>query len=226
MCWLDDRRVRLWLSNRNLVAAIHWVESSKLSVNDELSYHHDLHHINLARVLVTQGLWQSSKPRLNEALALLDRLFVAAYKAGWIHEQIKILILQALALQARDDGEGALHTLARAIELAEPGGYVRVFVDEGHPMNELLRCVAARRHHIDYVSRLLSALDNELSRMALSPQPSIEPLTDRELEVLHLVSIGQSNEAIAQTLVISIETVTKHLKNIYGKLSVHRRVEL
>ena len=107
------------------------------------------------------------------------------------------------------------------------------FVDEGAPLGDLLRQAAARGIAIDYVDRLLICVERRSrsprtpsSPSALSPQPAlIEPLTDRELEVLRLVSIGLSNEAIAETLVISIETVKKHLKNIYGKLDVHNRVE-
>ena len=100
------------------------------------------------------------------------------------------------------------------------------------PLGELLRQAAAHGIAIEYVERLLAALQDDQDRrerrrhpLAANVQPLSEPLTDRELEVLRLVSIGQSNEAIAETLVISIETVKKHLKNIYGKLGVHSRVE-
>jgi ATP/maltotriose-dependent transcriptional regulator MalT len=126
----------------------------------------------------------------------------------------------------------AVSTLERALRLGEPRGYVRIFIDEGGPMGDLLRHLAARGQHIDYVNRLLTALQvdgirkaERLPRATLTHQSLIEPLTNRELEVLRLVSISQSNEAIAQTLVISIETVKKHLKNIYGKLAVHHRVD-
>jgi LuxR family maltose regulon positive regulatory protein len=122
--------------------------------------------------------------------------------------------------------------LKRALALGEPRGYVRIFVDEGAPMGELLRQAAARGIAIEYVDRLLLALKEDQSRSERPLQPCVilshalsDPLTDRELEVIRLVSIGQSNEAIAETLVISSETVKKHLKNIDGKFDVHSRVE-
>ena len=116
--------------------------------------------------------------------------------------------------------------------LGEPRGYVRIFIDEGAPMADLLRQTAAHGTSMDYVQRLLAALQADQDRRERRLHPSAanvqllsEPLTDRELEVLRLVAIGQSNEEIAATLVISSETVKKHLKNIYGKLEVHSRLE-
>ncbi len=150
-----------------------------------------------------------------------------------IDHVLEALVLESLAFEAQHKTDLAVTALKRALMLGEPRGYVRIFVDEGAPMGDLLRQAAARGIAVEYVDRLLIALKEDQSRgerllqpSSLSPQPAlIEPLTDRELEVLRLVSIGQSNEAIAETLVISIETVKKHLKNVYGKLDVHNRVE-
>jgi LuxR family transcriptional regulator, maltose regulon positive regulatory protein len=140
--------------------------------------------------------------------------------------------LESLAFAAQHKTDLAVSALKRALALGEPGGYVRIFVNEGAPMGDLLRQAAARGIAVEYVDRLLIALKEDLNHSerllhpsALRPQPLRELLTERELEVLRLVSIGQSNEAIAGTLVISIETVKKHLKNVYGKLDVHNRVE-
>ena len=142
------------------------------------------------------------------------------------------LVLEALVFEAQHKTDLALNALKRALVLGEPRGYVRIFVDEGAPMGDLLRQAAAHGIAIEYVERLLAALKEDQDRrerrrhpMAANVQPLSEPLTDRELEVLRLVSIGQSNEVIAATLVISSETVKKHLKNIYGKLDVHSRLE-
>ena len=118
-------------------------------MDGELCYQHDLNHVNLARVLVAQGMRQPSGPYLDKALGLLARLLRAAETAEWINEAIKILILQALALQARGDSEEALTALARALSLAEPGGYVRIFVDEGAPIGKLLRQAVARGIALD-----------------------------------------------------------------------------
>jgi LuxR family maltose regulon positive regulatory protein len=195
-------------------------------VDGELNYHHDLHHISLARVLVAQGIQQPSGTHLHEALSLLTRLLAAAEKAGWVHEEIKILILQALALRAGGDSEKAIATLTRALTLAEPGGYVRTFIDEGAPMTRLLRMAADQRVAREYVGKLLAAFGAEEQERAVSPaSPLIEPLTEREAEVLRLLTTSLSTPEIAQELVISVHTVRSHVKSIYCKLDVHQRME-
>ena len=228
LCWLDECRLRLWLSEGNLVAAVRWAQTSGLSVDSELSYHHDLHHINLARVLVAQGLQQPSGTYLDEALDLLARLLVAAEKVGWIHKEIKILILQALALKAGGDSEEALTALARALTLAEPGGYVRTFIDEGIPMGKMLRQTVARGITVGYAGMLLAALEEEAEDKprvrGTTPSSSlVESLSKRELEVLRLLTTHLPSTEIARELVISTNTVRSHIKRIYSKLNVHSR---
>jgi LuxR family maltose regulon positive regulatory protein len=220
VCWLDDCRLRLWLSAGQLDEAIRWAQTSGLSVDGDFRYHHDLHHINLARVLIARAMQQPSGPHLNEALRLLGRLLEAAEAAGWVHEAIKVLILQALALQARGDRKEALAALARALTLAEPAGYVRTFIDEGAPMGTLLRQAVARGIAVDYVGKLLAVLESETRP---SPSPLIEPLSEREMEVLRLLTTSLSSTEIAQELFISVNTVRSHIKSIYDKLNVHRR---
>jgi LuxR family maltose regulon positive regulatory protein len=233
-CWLDDCRIRLWLSTEDLAAAVHWAETSGLRADGELVYQHDLNHINLARVRVAQGVRQPCAPYLDEALGLLARLLEAAERADWINEVIKILILQALALQARGGGEEAVRALTRALTLAEPGAYVRTFIDEGPPMGELLRQAAALGTAVDYGSRLLAALEAETENerrdtklapplSALRPSPLIEPLSKRELEVLRLWAAHLTRTDIAEELFISVNTVRSHIKNIYSKLGAHSR---
>jgi LuxR family maltose regulon positive regulatory protein len=225
-CWADECRLRLWLSAGNLAAATHWAQSSGLSVDGDLSYQYDLHHINLARVLIAQGANL-------EALGLLARLLAAAEKAGWVHQQIKILVLQALALQARGDDEGALAALERALSLAGPGRYVRVFVDEGAPMARLMRQAAERG--IAFADRLLSVFELDAALpAAVSVPPSpvtrrpsalVEPLSERELEILRLIADGMTNRQVGETLFISVGTVKAHTSNIYGKLGVRSRTQ-
>jgi LuxR family maltose regulon positive regulatory protein len=231
-CWLDDCRLRVWLSAGNLAAAVRWAEESGLRVDGELSFLHDLEHINLARVLVAQGTQRPSGGYLDEALGLLARLLKAAQSTGWINEEIKTLILQALALKARGDTERAIAALARAVALAEPGGYVRTFVDEGAPMHELLRQAATQGIASNYTGRLLAAMRAEEHRSQATRRPEgkpspllIQPLSERELEVLRLLTTTLSGPEIAEQLVISVNTVRSHIKNIYSKLDVHRRME-
>jgi LuxR family maltose regulon positive regulatory protein len=199
-----------------------------------------LRHTNLARVLVAQGMRQPSGTHLHEVLSLLARLLEGAEKAGWIHKEVKILILQALALKAGGDTEGAMAALTQALTLAKPGGYVRTFVDEGAPMGELLRLVAARGVAPDYISQLLVAFGAEEQRSRgageqqgdlsslppRSPAPLlIEPLSERELQVLRLLATRLSTAEIAEGLFIAVSTLRTHAKSIYGKLDVHSRRE-
>ena len=145
-------------------------------------------------------------------------------------------MLQALALQARGDTSLAIDALERALSLAEPGGFVRVFVDEGEPMAALLRQAATRGIAPSYVGELLRAFGAEVQEgreaEGRSPQhPStsapllIEPLSERELEVLRLIAAGLSNREIADRLIIAISTVKTHVNNIYRKLDVSKRTQ-
>jgi len=142
---------------------------------------------------------------------------------------ISILILQALILQSQGEHDQALATLERALSLAEPEGYVRAFVGAGAPMGELLRQAAARGIRLDYVRKLLAALNSEpaaerrTSRLGLSALT--EPLSERELEVLRLLATHLSSVEVARELVVSVNTARSHIKKIYGKLDVHTRAD-
>ena len=235
-CWLDDCRLRFWLTKGDLNAAVLWAKASGLRLDGELSYHYDLNHINLARVLVAQGRHDPDRAPLGDALGLLERLLVAAEKAGWIQEQIKILILQALAHNAQGDGRGALSTLMSALRLAEPDGYVRIFIDEGEEMRRLIEDCRSKMEKGKpalnaYLARLLGELSDK--QAAAAHQLTIdylkkaigEPLTDREVEVLRLLATSMTSTEIATELYIATSTARTHIKNIYSKLSVNRRME-
>jgi LuxR family maltose regulon positive regulatory protein len=181
-------------------------------------------YTTLALILMAQG-------RLDEASALLERLLQVAEAAGAIGAVLAVLVLQAMALQVQNKHDQALAALERALLLAEPEGYVRVFITQGAPMGKLLRQAAARGVAADYTGRLLSELEASVTGDSVSPLQAqmhdalVEPLSQRELEVLQLLATGLTNKGIAQTLVIAVSTVKKHLKNIYQKLNVHSRTE-
>ena len=146
---------------------------------------------------------------------------------------IEILVLQALAHEAQCESPSALVPLERALALAEPEGYVRVFVDEGRPMAQLLSEAAAHGIMLDYTGKLLAAfeaedrIDSDDSPRLTPPasQPLVEPLSDRELEVLQLIAQGLSNREISERLFLAIITVKGHNRNIFRKLQVRRRTE-
>jgi LuxR family maltose regulon positive regulatory protein len=169
-------------------------------------------------------------------LARLARLLEATEAAKAMGRTIETLVLQAVAFQAQGEGEQSLNTLERALSLAEPEGYVRTFIEEGALMAALLRIALARGLAPAYVTRLLAAFGTEEQEdavteerppptLAPSVSPLLEPLSERELEVLRLLKTSLSSTGIAQELFISVSTVRSHIKNIYGKLDVHSRYE-
>ncbi len=147
---------------------------------------------------------------------------------------IEILLLQALAYEAQGDFQSAFVPLERALRLAEPEGYVRIFVDEGLPMVRLLGETAVSKTMPHYTNKLLTALKAEGHTLTNIPDPPlvdpplvdpplVDPLSKRELEILILIAAGLKNKEIAEQLVISLNTVLYHIKNIYSKLGVNKR---
>jgi LuxR family maltose regulon positive regulatory protein len=160
---------------------------------------------------------------LAAAVRWADASGLSAEEKARLGSTLEILLLQALAFSARGKEAAALAVLERALTLAEPEGYIRLFVDEGEPIVALLRQAYTRGIAPDYVATLLSAAGAP-KLPALSPTGSLlEPLTERELEVLRLLVAGLSNHAIAQELVITVGTVKSHVNHIYGKLGVQSR---
>jgi LuxR family maltose regulon positive regulatory protein len=230
ICWIDDCRLRLWLAEGDLSAAAAWAEDSGLTTDGALSYVRDLEHVNLARVLVARGLHRPDGPCLDQALALLERLSEAAEGAGWVGRAVEVLVLRSVALTAFGDPDAALSALVRALALGEPGGYVRTFVDEGVPVRELLVVAVARgaAPHRAYMGRLLSAFGSAPKENVWGSVPSsdlVEPLTERELQVLRLMATDLTSPKMAGELVISVNTVRTHIQHIYQKLGVHSRHE-
>jgi LuxR family maltose regulon positive regulatory protein len=218
-------QVELWLARGELDQAIRW--SQRFTGEDKTGgalLTDELEQIALARVRVAEG-------RTKEAHNLLARLAEVTAAGGRQGRHIQVLVLQALALYAQKKTAGAIAALEKALSLAEPEGYVRVFVDGGQPMAELLRAVSSRGLLPDYVSQLLAqpGMQDTGQQPAISPplQPAslVEPLSERELEVLHLISAGHSNQEIAARLVVTLNTVKKHTSNIYGKLEVNSRTQ-
>jgi LuxR family maltose regulon positive regulatory protein len=221
---LNTSRVALWLAAGDLETAGHWAQ--------ECSGGSELEQITLARLWLAQG-------RSAKALSLLDRQRVLAEAGGRTARLIQILALQALVLEAQAQSGEASAALSQALSLAWPEGYLRPFLDLGRPLHELLERqsgdAAFAPATAGFVRRLLDAFQQErevqLSRAeaAILPSPTteslVDPLTQRELEVLQLLAEGLSNKEIAGKLIVAPSTVKQHLKNIYGKLDVHSRTQ-
>ena len=249
---VEVAQVKLWLAHGDLQAASRWAASEKeqLGPDARFRFEHELAHITQARVFLALN-----KP--DQALALLLQLEETARSAGRMGRVIEILALKALALRATGDSEHAQIALTKGLTLAEPEGYVRVFADEGQPMQELL----AQWHVLSQVEGLIGAdasplreyaigllshfaepvgttaarekpspasdpsASHVVSRVEPSGQALVEPLSQRELEVLQLMALGRTNREIAEQLFVARGTVKAHAASIYRKLDVANRTE-
>jgi LuxR family maltose regulon positive regulatory protein len=228
-------QARLWIAQGNFEAATGWVEERDLAaaltletLYDEIrtssSLYRYFEYATLAWLRIAQG-------RPEEALRVLPALLQAADEGRWVIYGLEALALKALALQALGDVTQALDALEQALSLAEPGGFVHLFVEKGPAMARLLRHAASRGIAPAYVGRLLASFDAPAQeRPRETPpyapaHPLVEPLTERELEVLRLLPSHLSSTEIAENLYISVHTARFHIKNIYGKLNVHSRAD-
>ncbi|HET7012538.1 MAG TPA: LuxR C-terminal-related transcriptional regulator [Streptosporangiaceae bacterium] len=227
------QRARLLLAQGDLAAAARWTQDSGLAADDEPDYAREPGHLVLARVLLAQG-------RPGPALALLHRLHSAAVAQDRTGSLIEVGALRALALAATGEEAAAVAALAAALALACPQGYVRVFTDEGPPMAALLsRLIAARRVGKAAAEVPLGCLA-DLQRSFADAGPTapdsrpgtvaevpglVEQLTRREQEVLRMLAAGRSNQAIATELVVTLDTVKKHVSHVMDKLGAANRTE-
>jgi len=261
-------KARVWAAQGRMEEALNWVRERKLTAADDLSYLREFEHITLARILL--ACYQRDREdhsiqaaaALQEAATLLDRLLTASEAGGKVRSAIEIRILQALIQHGQGDINAALAPLQQALALAEPEGYIRMFVDEGPWMRQLLLEASAHKIHPAYTGKLLAVFevdqqerrgDEALHRRSLrersSPvllvpitaeaqsakimlvkpelQPAknglVEPLSQRELEVLRLFRTELSGPEIAQELMVALSTVRTHTKSIYSKLNVNSR---
>ncbi|MCB9151735.1 MAG: hypothetical protein H6641_23515 [Caldilineaceae bacterium] len=217
---------RLDLRRERYKSAVGWAKDCGLDAHNATDYGSQFEYLTLARVMLAQ-----KQPA--RALSLLDQLQALALAAGRAKDVIEILLISALAHQANNAPQEAFAALAQAVCEAEQEGYVRTFVDEGAPLYALLQQVAASGITRLYVQRLLDAFPRSAAETIKSPtaplaqaEPAnslVDPLSERELEVLRLVATGHANREIAQSLQIATSTVKKHVGNILSKLGVRNR---
>jgi LuxR family maltose regulon positive regulatory protein len=223
--------VTLWLVQGKLGVATEWAHERGLDAHKEPPFEPHVEYVAFARILLAQR-------RLDEATQLLQHLLESAERGGSISGAIGLLNLQALVYQASGDQVRAMTALQRALTLAEPGGFIYIFVSEGPAMAQLLGQLYRSGVATGYIARILAAFettsrqgqadDQRQSTVRGTParaSPLIEPLSEREREVLALIAEGLTNPEIASKLFLSLNTVKVHTRNIYGKLGVNNRTQ-
>lgn len=204
------------------------------SLQDGLDWAQNLQQLTQAQGgLDPSRLWEApaaahllfAAGRIEQAARLLAPLLEAVEQRGFNRQVVEVLVLRAILSSSKGDRGEAMIALVRALLLAEPEGYIRIFVDEGPAMRELLEQARTRGIAHGYVNRLLAAFGAEPRQGSPVAAPLVEPLSGRELEVLQLVAAGLSSREIADRLVITPGTAKNHVKSIYGKLAVHSRVQ-
>jgi LuxR family transcriptional regulator, maltose regulon positive regulatory protein len=226
--WGQAWQARLLMAQGDLRTAARWARERGLRSADHPDYSAELEYLTLARLLIAQC-------KHEKATGLLERLLENAQAGGRWWAVIELLVLRALVLRARNDEPGALATLSRALILAEPEGYIRTFANEGEPMADLLlRLLKAWRKErsgdvpLEYVGKLLEALGAGVAAPAGADVRDgagliLEPITERELEVLKLLDSELSSREIASRLFVSADTVKTHTRHLYAKLGVRSR---
>jgi LuxR family maltose regulon positive regulatory protein len=226
---------RIYIARGDIASAMRWAEASVIETQNEPENWHIQHmfeYLTSARIGLVRGAF-------DEALALLDRLRQFAEAEAYSSVLISMLVLQALALEARGRTTQAMTALAQALTLAEPNGYVRIFVDEGPPMADLLmkilkvqqkKRLEAYNFSTDYAGSLLAAYRSDAAEDSPDnsrrpAQPLLNPLSERELEVLRLIANGLSNQEIVQKLIVEKNTLKTHIRHLYRKLNTRSRTQ-
>jgi LuxR family maltose regulon positive regulatory protein len=215
-------RARVLARQGRWADALAWAQERGLSVDDDPDYLREFEHLTLARALAARSTAEGDARSVAGAAQLLERLLRAAEEGGRTGSVIDVLVVQALAEQARGDLPAALAALRRALALAEPRGHVRVFTDEGPPLGVLLRAVAAEGAAAGYAGRLVATLETGEDD-APAPAGLVDPLSARELDVLRLLGSDLDGPDIARQLFVSVNTVRTHTRKIYAKLGVTNR---
>jgi LuxR family maltose regulon positive regulatory protein len=229
-------KTRVWLRRGQLSEALAWAREQGLAPDDDLHYLRECEHLTLARVLIARYRIDRDEGSIRDARRLLDRLLLAAEAGNRTGSVIEILMLHALAHRAQGNTPAAVTSLERALTLAEPEGYVRLFVDEGEPMRLLLldfRLWIEKQEPdegqrlAEYTEKILAAFEQPAvaprSRTQAAKYEIPESLSERERDVLKLLGTELSGPEIADRLSVSLNTLRTHTKNIYGKLGVNSR---
>jgi LuxR family maltose regulon positive regulatory protein len=216
-------RARVVAASGDIAGAIAWARRHEVEVDDDLSYLREYEHLTLARVLLAEHHATSAAAPLHDATRLLDRLLEAAEAGSRAGTVIEIEVHRALAHRAAGDQEAALRAVTHAVDLAEPEGWVRFLVDADPGLGDLLGALAEQRPTSRYVRDLLARRADDTAPAPAPHETLLDPLSERELDVLRLLGSDLDGPGIARELVVSLNTVRTHTKHIYTKLDVNSR---
>jgi LuxR family maltose regulon positive regulatory protein len=226
---VDALKARIYLKQKQLLNARRWAKEQGLSADDELIYLHEFEHITLARVLLAEYQESRDESAFLKALDLLERLSKAAEDRKRLRSILEVLVTQVIAYQVKGDLSKAHASLEHALALAQPEGFFRIFIDEGEPLRAMLmgfrgsieKQSRGKNHELsNFVDKLLSA---SAQPKRIQHSELVEPLSQRELEILRLLQTELSVPEIAGELVIAVSTVRTHTKSIFSKLNVNNR---
>jgi LuxR family maltose regulon positive regulatory protein len=215
-------KARIWITQGRLVDAQAWADRERVSAEDPLTFLREFDHITLARLLHARYRQDHDDAVIGQALRLMERLLEAAETASRVGSANEILILQALAHQARGRADLAVVPLERALARCEPEGNIRLFIDEGREMATLLNEAQRRNRANDYV-RLLRNSFAPVHDVNVVTQTGRDALSERELQVLRMLSTELSGPQIARELFVSVNTLRTHTSHIFAKLAVSSR---
>jgi len=214
-------RARVRIAQGRLEDAWDWAREHHVTAADPPAFLAEFNQLTLARLLIGQYRAERDHAIIEQACALLDRVVDAAQAAGRAGSLVEARLVRALARHAAGDTDAALPDLAVALADGVPAGYVRLFLDEGPPMEELLRAAGSRPESAEYAALLLRAAARD--QAAAAAPPGDEGLSDRELEVLRLLATELTGPEIARHLFVSVNTLRTHTKHIFTKLDVNTR---
>jgi LuxR family maltose regulon positive regulatory protein len=224
-------KTRVWIKQDRMIEALEWVRERGITIDVEPNFMQEFEHITLARLLIDLHKTDRMDGALRDAVKLLERLQAAAEAGKRMRSVIEILVLQAIALETQGDNSQAMVSFERALSIAEPEGYLQIFVDEGQSIAGLLYKASSREiapGHVRKLQALFTTHEQGQSTLVQtndSDPQYIESLSKREIEVLELIALGLTNQEIAARLYLSLHTVKVHARNIYGKLGVKNRTQ-
>ena len=220
----EAHKAKMELSRGDIEYAEKIVQTKDSLIEENFQFHREIEYITLSRLLIAQK-------KFDEAKVLINRIYKHAQGVGKKLTELKCLILFSKLFYKKGDVDQVLEHLYKAFAIAQPEGFIRIFVDEGPPMARLLYEALSRGIAPDYVQKLLAAFPvdepekDAVNQRKVSDFDWIEPLSERELEVLHLITEGLSRQEIASQLVLSLNTIKTHTRNIYSKLGVNNQMQ-